>query len=101
MSPIDTVKVKLEIQIEDDHVKQVHSLGGVAIKGEFPGRTGWPDRLVLMPNSKFYWIEFKRPNNSLQDDQIEMIRLLKDRGHTVHLCDSFEYSNKLIARYFK
>ena len=89
-----------EIKIEDDHVRQARRLGGVCIKGNFDGRSAWPDQLVLKPDKSFYWIEFKVPGNNLQDDQVDLHQVLKDKGHTVYLCDSQTDSDSILVEEF-
>ena len=76
-----------EIKIENDHVSKARGLGAVCIKGKIDGRAAFPDQLVLKPVG-FYWIEFKVPGNTLQDDQVEMHKTLKKKGHTVYTCDN-------------
>lgn len=86
---------KLEANIEKDHVNHARAYQAICIKGELPGITGWPDQLVLKKKG-FYWVEFKLPHNSLQDDQVEMHELLRSRGHTVYTCDSYADSNNIL-----
>jgi len=90
-----------EITIEDDHILQARKLGAVCIKGNFEGRAAWPDHIILKPDTTFYWIEFKVPTNDLQDDQIEMHKLLKKKGHRVYTCDNQEDSHDILIREFK
>ncbi len=89
-----------EKAVEDDHILQARRYGGVCIKGEFAGRSAYPDQLVLKPDKTFYWIEFKVPGNGLQDDQVEMHRILKAKGHRVYLCDNQADSDAIIVEEF-
>ncbi len=89
-----------EIQIENDHVGKAQAHGAVCIKGDIGGRAAWPDQLILKSDRSFYWIEFKVPGNTLQDDQVEMHKVLKKKGHTVHTCDNIIDSNHIITHEF-
>lgn len=40
---------------------QVNLKGGLCLKWVSPGNNGVPDRIVLMPGGKAYFIEVKRP----------------------------------------
>ena len=84
-----------EIKIEKDHVIQATAMGGVCIKGKTEGRAAWPDQLVLMETG-FYWIEFKSPTGTLQDDQIEMHKQLRKKGQMVYVCNSMKYSDEIL-----
>lgn len=88
-----------EIILEKDHVRQARSLGAVCIKGKVEGRAAFPDQLILKPVG-FYWIEFKSLTGLLQDDQIEMHKELRKKGHKVYVCNRKAYSNKIIDREF-
>jgi len=89
-----------EIKIENDHVGQAQRYGAVCIKGNIEGRAAFPDQLILKPDKSFYWIEFKVPGNSRQDDQIEMHKVLKKKGHTVYTCYNFTNSNNILIKEF-
>ena len=77
-----------EIKIENDHISKARKFGAVTIKGKVEGRAAFPDQLILKPDESYYWIEFKVPGNGLQDDQKEMHKQLKRKGHTVYICDN-------------
>ncbi len=84
-----------EIKIEKDHILQARQHGAVCIKGKVEGRAAWPDQLVLKKHN-FYWIEFKVPGNDLQPDQIEMHKVLRDKGHKVYVCNNETYSDYIL-----
>ena len=85
-----------EDKIEKDHIIQARCHGAVCLKGKVEGRAAFPDQLILMETG-FYWIEFKAPlTGSLQDDQIEMHKELRKKGHMVYVCDSMEYSDEIL-----
>lgn len=51
----------LEKPVEQKLCKEVEKRGGKAFKLECPGADGMPDRLVVLPGGKIYFIETKRP----------------------------------------
>ena len=81
-----------EIKIEDDHTREARIRGAVCIKGNIEGRAAFPDQLILKPDGRFYWIEFKSDTGTLQDDQVEMHLVLRTKGHTVYVCSDEEHS---------
>lgn len=94
----------LEKTIERYLVKEVKRIGGKAYKFESPGNNGVPDRLVVLPEGRVYFVELKRPKGgktaALQKLQQQS---LKDLGanvmqlHTKELIDGFikEVSDEL------
>jgi len=81
----------LEKAIEKYLVKEVKRIGGISYKFESPGNNGVPDRLVILPKGRVYFIELKRPKNSktasLQHFQHER---LKDLGADVRIVRSID-----------
>ena len=88
-----------EIDTENDHVQEARDLGAVCIKGKVEGRAAFPDQLVLKPVG-FYWIEFKTKRGSLQDDQAVLHKILREKGHTVYVCDDPLYSRIVLDQEF-
>lgn len=52
---------KLEKDIEQRLRQKVESLGGKCLKWVCPGWSGVPDRIVLLPGARIYFVETKRP----------------------------------------
>ena len=48
-----------ESQLERKFYDKVKRLGGLPLKFVSPGRAGVPDRIVLMPEGKIYFVEMK------------------------------------------
>lgn len=71
----------LEREIEEYLVQRVEDLGGVCLKLEVAGRTGWPDRLCVMPYGDTWFIEVKRPDGVLAPIQIARLETLLELGH--------------------
>ena len=53
--------VKLEKEIERKLREMVEGRGGRCLKWVCPGWSGVPDRLVLLPGGRIYFVETKRP----------------------------------------
>lgn len=51
----------LEKDIEKKLRQKVESLGGFCLKWVCPGWTGVPDRIILLPGARIYFVETKRP----------------------------------------
>ena len=71
---------ELEAPVEDYLVKQVEALGGQCYKFAPPGRVGYPDRLVVLPGGRMFFVELKRPKGGrlgvLQPQRHEELRAL-------------------------
>lgn len=70
---------QLEKNIESKLRDKIKQLGGRAYKFVSPGNAGVPDRLVVLPKGKIYFVELKRPGEKtrvLQDRQIAFLRKL-------------------------
>lgn len=52
-----------EKEIEAKLRKRVEALGGKCPKWTSPGNRGVPDRIVLMPGGRKYFVETKRPKD--------------------------------------
>ena len=59
-----------EKTIEAKLVKNVRSMGGLALKFSSPGVDGVPDRLVLLPGGRIAFIELKAPGETLRSLQV-------------------------------
>ena len=67
-----------------DHVKKQH---GIAYKFTSPGRRNVPDRMIVLPNGRVFFIEFKAPKKKPTEGQIREHQRLIDRGQTVYVVD--------------
>ena len=52
---------KLEKDIEAALVRKVKQRGGQCLKWVCPGWSGVPDRIILLPGGRIYFVETKRP----------------------------------------
>lgn len=71
---------KLEKEIEGKLRLMVIKHGGLCLKWVCPGWSGVPDRIVLMPGGRVYFIELKRPKGGkigpLQQWWVDKLRSL-------------------------
>lgn len=85
-----------ESTIESNFVKQVKAMGGMAIKLISPNFAGLPDRLVLLPHGKIFFVELKATGQKPRPLQIAVHRKLRKLGFDVYVIDSNEKINELL-----
>ena len=56
---------QLERDIEQKLRRKVEALGGRCLKWVCPGWSGVPDRIVLLPGGRIYFVETKRPKGGV------------------------------------
>ena len=61
----------MEKHLEAKFRKAVIAKGGLALKWVSPGYSGVPDRIVLMPGGKVYFVELK--NGAKEPDPLQKI----------------------------
>ena len=76
--------------IEQQLVKAVKDIGGIALKIVSPGFDGMPDRLILLPNRKAAFVEVKALGKSLRPLQEKRKRQLEALGFLVFCLDHIE-----------
>jgi hypothetical protein len=81
---------KLEKDIEKRFCEYAKAQGCYPIKFEDPARRGAPDRMVLCPGGKVFFVEFKRKGETLRHEQAVYIKRLLDLGHDADIVDCFE-----------
>lgn len=86
-----------ETKIESRLRKKVESLGGAAYKFISPGRSGVPDRLVILPGDRIYFLELKAPGKAPRPLQRHEISRLQKLGCDVRVIDSAESVDKFIS----
>ncbi len=70
----------LERDVERRLVRVVEGLGGLCVKH---GQDGWPDRIVMLPGGRLYWVELKRRKGVQSDLQKYRARQLDAVGQKV------------------
>jgi len=89
--------VDSEKRVEALLVSGVKQMGGLAYKFVSPGNSGVPDRIILMPGGKIYFVELKREDGqltNLQKRQINRIQKLDCQVDVLH--GMVEVSNFLL-----
>ena len=77
-----------EQKIESYLKKQVELIGGKAYKFVSPGVAGVPDRIVLLPGGRIFFIELKAPDKKLGKLQEYRAKELRALGFDVRTIDS-------------
>lgn len=67
---------------------EIERRGGRALKLVAPGRAGVPDRLVLMPGGRVWFVELKAPGRSPRPLQLYRIEELSKLGFRVRVVSS-------------
>lgn len=63
----------------------VNAMRGVCLKIRFLGASGAPDRLILLPGGRFYFVELKQTTGKLEPSQEIMFPKIERLGFKVHL----------------
>jgi len=79
-----------EKQIELKFKNQIARVGGLCLKFTSPGMAGVPDRLVLLPKGKIFFVELKAPKKQMRPLQIKRKKQLEELGFKVYVIDSYE-----------
>ena len=81
-----------EKELERKIISRVRSEGGLCLKWVSPGYTGVPDRIVILPGGRIFFIEVKRPgrDNGLSPRQRRVIGQLRDLGCLVLVLNRLE-----------
>lgn len=74
--------------IEKKLTLEVKKLGGLALKFSSSFFTGIPDRIVLMPKGKIYFVELKSEGKKPTPRQVIVIEQLRNLGFKVFVVDT-------------
>lgn len=85
-----------ERELEKMFTTEVKKVGGVALKFVSPGFDGMPDRLVLMPGGRTFFVELKRPGEKPRPLQRARHRMLYSFGFAVFVVDSIEKLDEVL-----
>lgn len=77
----------LEKYIENKLVTAVKKMGGICPKFVSPGFDGVPDRLVLLPQGKFAFVELKAKGKKMRPLQVNRKMQLEQLGFLVYCID--------------
>lgn len=79
-----------EKEIERILVTEVRKLGGRAYKWTSPGHNGVPDRIVILPGERPYFVELKTDKGRVSPLQAVQIDRLKDLGQPVFIAKGID-----------
>ena len=87
-----------EKEIEQKLVKAVKAKGGICPKFTSPGFDGMPDRICLLPNGKFGFVEVKATGEKPRALQLARHKLIRKLGFQVFILDSVEQIGVIIDK---
>ena len=87
----------LERDIEKWLGERVKELGGIFYKWVSPGNDGVPDRIVILPEGRIYFVELKTKNGRLSPIQEYQIRCLKMRGIDVIVIKGIDEARRWLS----
>lgn len=73
----------MESNIEKRLVRGVRQLGGEAYKFISPGRSGVPDRIVILPEGQILFAELKTETGRLSPAQLRQVTRMRELGARV------------------
>lgn len=88
----------LESKIEEKLVSRVREVNGLCLKLNSQSANGIPDRLVLLPKGRTYFIELKKPGKDLRALQRYWARRLSLMEFEVFKIDSLEEVDDFMER---
>lgn len=88
---------KSEKWLERQLVMKIAARGGVTLKYSNANRTGYPDRLVLMPGGRAYFVELKSAGKKPTRLQRLRHEELRAMGCEVAVVDSVETLDKFLS----
>jgi len=83
------VIVIFEKDLEKRLVREIEKIGGEALKFNST-KSGMPDRLILMPKGRAYFVEMKKPGEKPRPLQLKRKRDLEKLGFQVKVIDSID-----------
>ena len=85
-----------EKRVESLLTRRVKELGGWAIKIA-PIISGLPDRLILLPGGRVFFVELKAPKKRVAAHQVVVHRKLESLGFPVTVLDTLEKVEAWVA----
>ena len=86
-----------ESQLERKFCDEVKKVGGMALKFISPSCAGVPDRIVLMPNKKIYFVEMKSEVGKISNIQKYIFKKFSELGFKVYILNSEEKIKNFLA----
>ena len=92
--------VIFEKDLEKRLVREIEKLGGEALKFNST-KSGMPDRLILIPKGRAYFVEMKKPGEKPRPLQLKRKRDLEKLGFQVEVIDSIDQIDIFIKEVIK
>ena len=86
----------IEADAESFLLQSVKALKGLCFKLKFIGIMGAPDRLVLMPGGRLFFVELKQSTGKLEPSQAVLFPRLEKLGFKVHVLYGVEQVQEFI-----
>lgn len=97
----ERVAILIKENVLERRLKQkVERSGGMALKFITPSMVGVPDRIVLIPGGKIFFVELKAPGQRLRPLQDKRKRQLEALGFTVRCIDSLSAIEAFVKEAF-
>mgnify|MGYP006916080632 CR=1 FL=1 len=91
----------LESAIERYFCREIKNAGGLAMKFVSPGLSGVPDRIVILPMSKIYFVELKQKGKKPRKLQRKVFNRFLKLGFKTYILDSYEVVDKFVEEVTK
>ena len=91
--------VVAEIDIELEFGKYAKRQGCNSIKLVFLNKKGFPDRTILCPGGRVFFIEFKRKNKEQSLIQIKVQKMLERLGFEYYVCDKIGQAENILDNF--
>lgn len=90
-----------EEDIETSFVKHAKTKGCRAYKLIFLAGRGFPDRTILCPGGRVFFIEFKRKGKKLSPTQLPVKRTLESLGFEYYVCDTKGQAEQILNEFLE
>ena len=91
----------LEFDIEDKFCKFAINKGCEALKLIYLNKKGFPDRTVICPGGRIFFIEFKRKGKKQSGTQTKAQKLLGLFGFEYYVCDEIGQAEAILEDFLE
>jgi len=95
------IELRSEKGLDRRLCKEVLKLGGIAIKYPTIHTTGFPDRIVIMPGGRTYYVEMKSTGKQPSPTQKVWIKRLLNLDHDVRVVSTSEMLSEFLKHIAK
>lgn len=88
-----------EASIENAFVKHANKKGCKALKLILLNKKGFPDRTIICPKSRIFFIEFKRKGKKQSPSQVLVQKMLESFGFEYYVCDQKGQAEKILDEF--